>query len=70
MLIRLNDYLLNVLFSLVFVESLKEIAQIQLFTDIVDFLIMLVMCVFSRLLTNFISRYYKRFVVKLLNRKK
>lgn len=70
MFLKISDYVMNVCLSFVFVESLKDVAQMNLLTNIVDFFVMLLMCVVSRLITNFLGSKLKRFFVRFLNFKK
>ena len=65
----INSYCLNVLLSLGLIETIQHLFQAELIKNIFDLVIMLVMVVVSRFFSSFIERKYKRFLVKLKNKK-
>jgi len=59
----INSYCLNVLISLGLLETVKELAKVELINNILDLLLMLIMVLLSRFLSSYIERKYKRFLV-------
>lgn len=66
----INSYLLNCLLSVTFIESISEIAKVQLLTNIFDLIIMFLMVLVSRFVSNYVEIRYKKFIIKLKNWKK
>lgn len=61
----INDYCLNILVNISFVAVLKEALNVQLINNIIDLLIMALMVAISRILSNYLTKVYKKAVLKM-----
>lgn len=63
-MLRFNFLLLEVIFSVCFIESIKELLKVQAITSFLD----LVILVFTVILSRFVSVYVKKIVRKYKNK--
>lgn len=65
-----NDYLLNILISVFFMNALQKILDVQMLNGITDFIVMSVMVIISRLISDYLRRFFKRLIINVLRKKK
>lgn len=55
----MENYICNVVLSFGLIEILKEVTQIKLIENLIDFIIMLLMVLVSRLVTYYVEKKIK-----------
>lgn len=62
---HINDYCLNFIVNISFVAAIKEVLHVQLINNVIDLFAMAIMVAISRLLSDYLTRIYKKAVRKV-----